>query len=286
MKILIQPKACINSSWCCVVAILALSCVSAHASLDGDEIRIEYHYPLFGEVFRSETLTVTSGLEVTCSAIGVGSGEMCEVNYGSDFTNFIDVSGDTIAVSWNNRGAFLVGDFYNGFVFADLDTGGAITGVSYQCINNDGQACIVETVFGNSDPELGSYVGVNFSDCTPPGDFNSCNPKSLTLTIESSIDNDQDGVENLNDNCVNVANASQLDSDSDGYGNACDGDFNNDCTVNFLDISSFSAEFLGSNLLFDLNGDGAVNFLDYSLLAGNFLEPPGPGLGSGICEMQ
>ncbi len=49
-----------------------------------------------------------------------------------------------------------------------LETGGAMTGVSYHCNNNNGQECVVETVFGNNDSELGSFVGVNFADCTPP----------------------------------------------------------------------------------------------------------------------
>jgi hypothetical protein len=47
------------------------------------------------------------------------------------------------------------------------------------------------------------------------------------------------------DNCVLVANAPPLDcdSDSDGYGNACDGDFNNDT---FVDPTDFTTVFLPS----------------------------------------
>lgn len=36
------------------------------------------------------------------------------------------------------------------------------------------------------------------------------------------IDNDGDGVRNINDNCVNDANANQTDTDGDGQGDACD----------------------------------------------------------------
>lgn len=97
-------------------------------------------------------------------------------------------------------------------------------------------------------------------------------------------DSDSDGEPDATDNCTNVSNASQLDSDGDGYGNACDGDFNNDCIVNFLDIAAFANEFLGTNAIFDLNGDGAVNFLDFSSLANAFLSIPGPGLSTGLCE--
>ncbi len=99
-----------------------------------------------------------------------------------------------------------------------------------------------------------------------------------------SGDSDSDGQPDATDNCTEVANASQLDSDSDGYGNACDGDFNNDCIVNFIDLAAFSNEFLGTNAIFDLNGDGTVNFLDFASLANAFLSIPGPGLSTGLCE--
>ena len=39
------------------------------------------------------------------------------------------------------------------------------------------------------------------------------------------------------------ANASQLDTDADGFGNACDGDFNNDCIVNFVDLGDLKSAF-------------------------------------------
>ncbi len=97
-------------------------------------------------------------------------------------------------------------------------------------------------------------------------------------------DSDSDGEPDATDNCTNVSNANQLDSDSDGYGNACDGDFNNDCIINFGDIAAFANEFLGTNATFDLNGDGAVNFPDFSILANAFMSNPGPGLSTGLCE--
>ena len=180
---------------------------------------------------------------------------------------------------------FEIGNFFNGFVFADLDTGGDISGVTYQCNNLGGAPCVVEIITGNNDPILGDYDAVNFSACTPSGgSTGSCNPTSLSLTIESSDDNDQDGIPNLNDNCVDVANQTQTDTDNNGYGNACDGDYNNDCSTNFSDVSLFSDQFLGSSPLYDLNDDGSVNFVDYSVLVSLFLMPPGPGLNTGICE--
>lgn len=93
---------------------------------------------------------------------------------------------------------------------------------------------------------------------------------------------DGDGIPDNQDNCILITNAEQIDTDGDGYGNACDADFDQNCVVNFLDISAFTEEFLGENELFDLNGDGAVNFLDYIVISQSFLQPPGPS-GVGQC---
>lgn len=108
------------------------------------------------------------------------------------------------------------------------------------------------------------------------------NSLDVNFTIGDIVDTDGDGVSDSVDNCTLIANAGQIDTDGDGYGNACDADFNNDCVVNFLDISSFAGEFLGANALFDINTDGAVNFLDFVVVSQAFLQQPGPGLG--LCD--
>ncbi|MFK8030667.1 MAG: thrombospondin type 3 repeat-containing protein [Gammaproteobacteria bacterium] len=89
-------------------------------------------------------------------------------------------------------------------------------------------------------------------------------------------DTDGDGVPDLSDNCLNVANPAQLDFDADLFGNLCDSDFNNDGVVNFLDFSQLAAAFQTPNPTFDLNGDGIVNFLDLALFVPNFNSTPGP----------
>lgn len=114
------------------------------------------------------------------------------------------------------------------------------------------------------------------------------NPDDNSLTIVLNIvdpdDLDLDGVPNVSDNCTNVANASQFDVDADGYGNACDADFDQSCTVNFLDIVQFSNAFLTNSPVHDLNDDGAVNFIDFSIMAGYFLLAPGPSGTSSVCD--
>ncbi len=90
-------------------------------------------------------------------------------------------------------------------------------------------------------------------------------------------DADMDGVPDASDNCSLRPNPSQIDTDSDLFGNACDADFNNDGSTNFLDFVQLSSAFLSTDALFDLNGDGSVNFLDIAIFSELFLTPPGPG---------
>jgi hypothetical protein len=98
-------------------------------------------------------------------------------------------------------------------------------------------------------------------------------------------DADGDGVADTEDNCLNVANASQLDTDTDGFGNICDGDFNQDCNVNFSDLGIMKQSFfLPGQTATDMNGDGQTNFTDLGLLKGAFFLPPGPSGVPNICD--
>lgn len=52
-------------------------------------------------------------------------------------------------------------------------------------------------------------------------------------------DSDGDSLDDLFDNCRDVANPTQLDWDADGCGNACDGDFDQDGAAAGTDFFSF-----------------------------------------------
>jgi probable HAF family extracellular repeat protein len=98
-------------------------------------------------------------------------------------------------------------------------------------------------------------------------------------------DDDNDGVINIEDNCINVPNGplipdaggnSQYDSNGDNYGNACDADFNGDLVVNGLDVGTFVGQFGTIGPDADLNGDGVVNGLDVGTFVNAFGQAPGP----------
>lgn len=89
-------------------------------------------------------------------------------------------------------------------------------------------------------------------------------------------DFDGDGYIDTADNCT-LAGNDQLDTDGDNYGNACDGDLNNDNWVNSLDLGLFKAEFSATGVLdSDMNGDNIVNSLDLGLFRNSFFTQPGP----------
>ena len=56
-----------------------------------------------------------------------------------------------------------------------------------------------------------------------------------------AADSDGDGVADDADNCSVVANGGQDDADGDGYGNACDGDYNNDGATDEADRAIIQA---------------------------------------------
>ncbi len=97
------------------------------------------------------------------------------------------------------------------------------------------------------------------------------------------VDTDEDGVEDAADNCVDLPNADQRDSDNDGLGNLCDGDFDQDCLVNFSDLALQKAVFfMNGDLPEDMSGDETVNFEDLSALKSEFFKDYAASNPSGV----
>lgn len=95
-------------------------------------------------------------------------------------------------------------------------------------------------------------------------------------------DTDHDGIANLRDNCILVANADQKDTDGDGFGNPCDGDLNNDFKTNTLDLNLYKLvhRTKEGNSKYDpnadFNNDGEINTLDLNIYKNLHRNPPGP----------
>jgi len=91
-------------------------------------------------------------------------------------------------------------------------------------------------------------------------------------------DSDGDGVYDGQDNCSDAQNDSQDDTDGDDCGNICDGDYNDDGIVGFLDFTAFSNAYGTSDLEMDHSQPvtGPVGFLDFTAFSGFYSNPPGP----------
>lgn len=90
----------------------------------------------------------------------------------------------------------------------------------------------------------------------------------LTLTINSTsgdTDTDGDGVNDLNDNCIGLANPDQADADADGLGNACDSDDDNDGMPDPYELANGFDPLNAEDATLDADQDGLSNIEEMEL---------------------
>lgn len=176
----------------------------------------------------------------------------------------------------NDDETTLSGADFNNMVASVSSLGGALFGSD----------SLIEASGTTFDDYSGSAVvfWTRYPDCEFEGVMESFSALQVDVA-DAERDSDNDGVADVNDNCTLAANGtditdfggnSQLDTDGDGFGNSCDGDFNNDGTVNFADLAALKSAFGTPNSNIDMDGNGFVNFGDLAVFKAGFGEPPGP----------
>ncbi|HEX4869994.1 MAG TPA: putative Ig domain-containing protein, partial [Moraxellaceae bacterium] len=90
--------------------------------------------------------------------------------------------------------------------------------------------------------------------------------QSFSITV---ADGDSDTIADYADNCVGVANTSQLDTDGDGAGNACDADDDNDGLPDTVEVANGLNPLDAADAALDLNGDGVSNLDAYLACGGS-----------------
>ena len=135
------------------------------------------------------------------------------------------------------------------------------------------------------------YLDIFFTSWAEEGQEATVYTRSSAPAAVASVDTDGDGVFDEDDNCIEVSQSSPngwCDDDQDGYGNACDGDFDNDFVVGQLDfgekflldfILGMSSNVEGNPQGTDMNCDGVVDGVDFAsphFLSQYLAGAPGP----------
>lgn len=106
------------------------------------------------------------------------------------------------------------------------------------------------------------------------------------------LDADNDLVPDQFDSCVNHANgpnqaSNQIDTDLDGYGDRCDPDVDQSCSVTALDFGSWLTCFGSYCNEADFDNSGTVTAIDFGVFLSFFGQPPGPsGLACADCTIR
>ena len=131
----------------------------------------------------------------------------------------------------------------------------------------------------------GSYfVRYNVSD----GNGNAAAEVTRIVTI-TNTDVDEDGIADINDNCINDANSDQLDTDNDNIGDACDLDDDGDGVLDSqdafpLDVTESidsDSDGIGDNADTDDDNDSVLDGDDaFPLDASESVDTDGDGIGN------
>lgn len=245
-----------------ILALAALAAAGANAST----------------VSLSGPASVTAGDEFVVSI----SGDFTEVTLGGGF----DVSWDDTLIEFVSSQVTAPGSDPS-FTRDGDPSPGLLNGIGFGDINGyNGIVAIADVTLRALSAEGLQSTSINLGPNVLPagplvdefGDPLSVTYNGLSVDIDTAVaDTDNDGVLDDVDNCLEVENAGQLDSDSDGFGNACDGDLDNNCFTNFTDLGLFGDAFgsPGDNPA-DFDGSGFVNFDDLGIFGSLFGTPPGP----------
>jgi hypothetical protein len=103
-----------------------------------------------------------------------------------------------------------------------------------------------------------------------PADTNSSNDLAVTALFHPIFDQDHDGVEDSDDNCLEIENPSQEDTDSDDIGDVCDDDDDNDGITDDLE-----QEIGTDDQLADTDGDTIQDLQDDQPLNPAVTQEPG-----------
>jgi hypothetical protein len=97
-------------------------------------------------------------------------------------------------------------------------------------------------IYFNADRPVGTYFGETGDLMSDEGVLTISNSKVFTNGLYKQSDSDKDGIPDLLDNCVSVANPDQKDIDGNKRGDTCD-DFDKDGVINSVDNCPNTANY-------------------------------------------